>query len=351
MSEAAVLIVCFNGREFLGDCLASVFNSSDAGLNVHVIVIDSASTDGSAEIVRRDFPQADLLVLPSNVGYAAANNFGWKFARNKYPNLDYLAILNHDTLVQSGWLAKLAGHLETHPRTAAAQPKILLWPKTDRFNTAGNESHYLGFGIVSAYDKIDDGSLDEVRPIDFPSGAAVLLRAAAVKEAGLFDDLFFLYLEDADLGWKLRQMGFLIEYVPAAVVWHKYAFQRNYEYYYFLERNRWILLATYYKLPTMIVLSPMLILMELGQLFFAWRNGVLGQKIRSWRYFWCSRNLAHLRERRRESQQRRKISDRQFTRNFVGEIDFSEIKSRTLRRVGNPLLNIYWQIARRLIVW
>jgi len=351
MPEAAVLIVCFNGRDFLGDCLSSVFNSNESELTVRVIVIDNASTDGSAEFVRRDFPRADLLTLPENRGFAAANNAGWEFARKKFPDLKYLAVLNHDTVVQAGWLTTLANHLETHPQTAAAQPKILLWPKKDRFNTAGNQSHYLGFGIVSAYDKVDDGSLDRIRQIDFPSGAAVLLRADVINSASLFDDLFFLYLEDADLGWKLRQMGFLIDYVPAAIVWHKYAFQRDYQYYYYLERNRWILLATYYKLPTIILLSPMFLLMELGQVYFSWRNGVLDQKIRAWRYFLSAESLSNLRRRRREAQNRRRISDGEFTRDFVGEIEFSEIKSKTLRRIGNPLLRAYWAVARRLIFW
>jgi GT2 family glycosyltransferase len=351
MGQAVVLIVCFNGREFLRDCLSSVFSSDDSGLNVRVIVIDNASTDGSAELVRQEFPQVRLLTLPENRGFAAANNAGWELARSEFRDLKYLAILNHDTIVKGGWLAALAGHLENHPQTAAAQPKILLWPKKDRFNTAGNQSHYLGFGIVSAYDKIDDGSFDQVRSINFPSGAAVLLRAEAIKSAGLFDDLFFLYLEDADLGWKLRQMGFSVDYVPAAVVWHKYTFQRDYQFYYYLERNRWILLATYYKWATLLLLSPMILLMELGQVYFAWRNGVLGQKLRAWRYFMCGGNLAKLRMRRREARHRRRVTDREFTRDFVGEIDFSEIKSKTLRRIGNPLLRAYWQIARRLIFW
>jgi hypothetical protein len=91
--------------------------------------------------------------------------------------------------------------------------------------------------------------------------------------------------------------------------------------------------------------------MELGQVYFSWLNGVLDQKIRAWRYFLSAESLSNLRRRRREARNRRRISDREFTRDFVGEIEFSEIKSKTLRRIGNPLLRAYWAIARRLIFW
>jgi GT2 family glycosyltransferase len=351
MSEAAVLIATFNGREFLEECLGSVLGSNDGDLKIHVVVIDNASGDGSVDLVRERFPSAHLVQLPENRGFAGANNAGWEFAREKFPGVEFVAVLNHDTVVKSGWLGGLVSYLKTNPTCAAVQPKILLWPKTERINTVGNRSHYLGFGIVSAYGKLDDGSWNQARKIDFPSGAAFVVRANIVETFGLFDDEFFLYLEDADLGWKIRQSSLRIDYSPAGVVWHKYAFQRNYEFYYYLERNRWILLLTYYKWATLVVLSPALVLMEIGQFFFACANGVGGQKLRAWRYFWCAKNISYVRKRRSEARGRRKISDREFTKDFVGEIDFPEIQSTVLRVIGNPLLNIYWKIVRPLIFW
>jgi GT2 family glycosyltransferase len=351
MIEAAVLIVTFNGREFLEECLTSVFNSADPDLQTGVIVIDNNSTDGSAQFVREKFPEVEVLALTENRGFAAANNAGWRFAQQKFPNLQYLAILNHDTIVKPGWLFALTSHLQGKPQCAAAQPKILLWPNKDRINTAGNQSNYLGFGVVTGYEQIDDGKWDQPREIDFPSGAALVARVSAIQTPGLFDDEFFLYLEDADLGWKLRQMGYTVDYIPAAVVWHKYTFQRNYEFYYYLERNRWLLLLTYYKLRTLLLISPMLFLMELGQFYFAVRNRVVAQKIRAWRYFFCPDNFSRVMNRRQEAKVRRKISDRQFMKEFAGKVEFSEIKSKTLRRIGNPLLDFYWRLVRPLIFW
>ncbi|MGA2442691.1 MAG: glycosyltransferase family 2 protein [Tepidisphaeraceae bacterium] len=351
MMRVAILIACYNGRECLGDCLRSLLDSRDPDVDASIILIDNASTDSSADFVERQFPQVELIRLKDNRGFAGGINAGWEYARRKFPDLQYVAAINQDIIAQSGWLAKLAGRLRDHPSTAAVQPKVLLWPQKDRFNTAGNRSHFLGFGLVTAYGELDDGSFNQCREIDFPSGAAVLIRAQALGGREIFDELFFLYLEDAELGWKLRQLGHRIDYVPDAVIWHQYRFHRDFRFYFYLERNRWYLLATYYKMPTLLLLLPAILVMEMGQLYFAWRNRVLGQKLAAWAFFASPRNVSRLLRRRREAQLRRRIGDRQFLRAFVGEIDLPELRSQTLRRIGNPILRTYWRFARPLIFW
>ena len=351
MTRVVLLIACYNGRECLGDCLRSLLDSRDPDIHASIILIDNASTDSSADFVQSQFPQVNLLRLKENRGFAGGINAGWEYARRKFPNLQFVAAINQDIIAQSGWLAAMVSHLLHYPSTAAVQPKVLLWPQRDRFNTAGNRSHFLGFGLVTAYGQLDAGSFNQSREIDFPSGAAVLIRAQALAGREIFDDLFFLYLEDAELGWKLRQLGHRIDYVPDAIVWHQYGFHDDYRYYFYLERNRWYLLATYYKTPTLLLLSPAILAMELGQLYFAWRNGVLGQKLAACAFFASPPNLARLLCRRRQAQRRRHIGDRRFLRPFVGEIDLPELRSQTLRRIGNPILRTYWRLARPLIFW
>jgi GT2 family glycosyltransferase len=349
--QVVVLIVCFNGQSHLAECLNSVLASDDDGISRHVLVVDNGSSDGSAAFLEANFPQVQLLRLPLNRGFAGGNNAGWQHIHERFPNVDYIALLNQDTIVQSGWLAELTGYLEHRPVVAAAQAKVLLWPQKNLINTAGNHSHFLGFGFTSGYGQQQSARFDDVQEIDFPSGAAVMIRARTLRRVGLFDELFFLYLEDADLGWKLRQLGYRIAFVPSAVVWHKYEFQSEYRFYYYLERNRWYLLATYYKTPTLLLLAPAMALMELGQFYFAWRNKALDQKLQACAFFFSYKNLSRLLTRRREAQRRRRIGDRAFLRPFSDTIDFAEIKSHLLQRIGNPLLGTYWRIARRLIVW
>jgi GT2 family glycosyltransferase len=228
---------------------------------------------------------------------------------------------------------------------------VLLWPKKDCFNTAGNRSHFLGFGLVTAYGQRDNGAFNHVREIDFPSGAATVIRRKAIGDQPLLDDEFFLYLEDAELGWRLRQLGLRIDYVPEGAVWHQYSFHHDYRFYFFLERNRWYLLAMYYKTPTLLILLPAIVAMEIGQLYFAWMNGVPGQKIKACGFFLDSGNLSRLLKRRRGAQARRKIGDGEFVRDFTGEVDLPELQSRVLRSIGNPMLRIYWRLIRPLIFW
>jgi GT2 family glycosyltransferase len=351
MTEVVILVACFNGRRFIGDCLRSLIESDDGDIRKHIVVADNASTDESAELIAQSFPDVELVRLWNNAGFAGGMNAAWHCARQKFPSARYIAAVNQDIIARSGWLGALISHLGSNPQVAAVQPKVLLWPAKDRFNTAGNESHYLGFGLVTAYDRVDDGSFDSVREIDFPSGAAMLIRAGSIGSGDLFDELFFLYLEDAELGWRLRQIGYRIDYVPTSAVWHQYEYRHDYRYYFFLERNRWYLLALYYRTPTILLLLPIFIAMELGQFYFAIRNGVAGKKLQACLFFCSPKHLARLLQRRREVQRRRRVSDREFVRPFVAEIELPELRSHMLRKIGNPLLKAYWRLARPLIVW
>lgn len=349
-TRVAILIVCYNGKAHLADCLGSIVTHRPRAA-MRVVVVDNASTDGSADFIHRNYPWVELVRLGQNLGFAGGNNAGWDHVRRCGEPARYLCLLNQDTIVTAGWLDALVDHLETHPGDAAAQPKILLHPETSLINTAGNRCHFLGFGFMTGYRQPDRGQFDAVAPIDFPSGAAVLLRAAALQHVGLFDPQFFMYLEDVELAWKLRQIGARIVRVPASVIHHKYAFNSDYRYYYFLERNRWWLLLTYLKWPTLVLLLPAIIAMELGQLVFALSKGVLGDKLRSGVFFLSPANLRALREARRQAQARRTVSDRAFMRDFSGVIEFEALRGVLVRFVANPLLGAYWAMARRVMWW
>jgi GT2 family glycosyltransferase len=347
----AILVVCYNGRAFLHDCLTSLLASNEAPFSLRIVVLDNASTDGSADFVAQNFPAVDLIRLQSNLGFAGGNNAGWEWIRDHYPKTRYLALLNQDTIVHSGWAEELARYLETHPIAGAGQAKLMLHPQTDRFNTAGNVSHFLGFGFTTACGDRDTGQFAKRRRLGLASGAAMMIRADAIDRVGLFDPAFFAYLEDADLSWKLRQLGYELAFIPTSVVEHKYQFKSDWSHYFLLERNRWLLLGTYYKTATLLLLLPALAAMEAGQIYFSWRAGVLREKLRAYGYFFNRKNLRHLLERRKHAQRRRIVGDRQFTHPFVGSADFSELSSPLLRRVANPLFSAYWTMARRLMLW
>jgi GT2 family glycosyltransferase len=398
--QVAVLIVCFNGRDYIRECLSSVLASDDGPIGRHVVVVDNASTDGSDELIAAEFPQVNLVRSDVNGGFAGGNNLGWQFIRSNLPRVRFIALLNQDTIAVTGWLRALGDYLDGHPIAGAVQSKVLLHPETHLLNTAGNASHFLGFGFTTGYRQPDDGRFDRVRSIDFASGAAMMVRVDAISPVrdvapfpssgtpgegqgggwepqrvvnhsdanphpspppeyrrreihgdSLFDETMFAYLEDAELSWRLRQLGYDIVYVPTSVVQHKYRFAGDYRNYYLLERNRWLLLATYYRTGTFLLLLPALLAMEGGQVYFSWRHGVLREKLRAWRYFTDRRNLARLIARRNAAQRRRVIGDRAFTAHFIAEIEFTELKSRVLRWVANPVLKCYWRAMKALVAW
>ena len=348
--EVAVLVVSYNSRDDLQECLGSLLAAEAPAIDLNVVVVDNASIDGSPDFVARHFSSIDLVRSDSNLGFAGGNNLGWAHVRRHYPRTRYLALLNPDTSVAPDWLETLVAYLESHPEAGAAQSKLMLDGAANSINSVGNRSHYLGFGFVTAYGEIDRGQFDLIRSIDFASAAALVVRTDLLEQAGLFDDEMFLYLEDADLSWNIRQLGREIVFVPESVVKHKYDFDATLRHYYYLERNRWILLLTHYKAATLGVLMPALWLMELGQLFFAARRGLLGQKLRAYGYFLQSKNRAGLRDRRREIQGRRVVDDRRFMGDFTGKIEFAGIPA-PYRIVGNLVFNTYWRIVRRLIRW
>jgi len=348
--EVAVLIVSYNGRQDLDECLASILRSEDPGIVRRVVVVDNASIDGTAEVARAN-PHVELLCSTENLGFAGGNNFGWQHICERYPGTRYLYLLNQDTLVASGWLVQLVGYLEQHPEVVVAQSKLLLHPQTDCINTMGNRSHYLGFGYMTEYGQPNDGRFEKARSIDYASGAGVIVRSNFLQTVGLFDNRMFMHLEDAELSWKGRQLGYDIQCVPQSVVYHKYIPNAPYKHYRHLERNRWLLLLIYYKWPTLLFISPALLLMEFGQWLFSLRHGLVWSRLCVYGDLLSPSGFAHIMRRRREIQRRRTVGDRKFVGRFSGTITFSAIDNSLLNWVGNPLLNAYWQIVRRLIFW
>ncbi len=350
-AEVVVLVLCHNGRQYVDECLASVLASDDGEIRRHVVVVDNASTDGTSERVAERFAEVELLRSEVNRGFAGGNNFGWEHVRRTCPRCRYLVLLNQDTIVAGGWLRPLAGFLDGHPEVGGVQPKLLMHPQTDTINSIGNRSHFLGFGFVGGCGERDQGQYDAVRPINYATGAAVMLRAEHLRRYGLFDERMYMYLEDADVSWRLQQLGLATYLVPASVVYHKYSFAGPYRHYYHLEKNRLWLLGVYYRLPTLLLLLPALLAMEAGQWAFALARGLARQKLRSYGFLLRPGNLAALWRRRRQAQARRTVPDRRFLRDFTGSIDFPELKTPLLTRVANPVFRAYWAVARRLIFW
>lgn len=350
MITVAILIVSYNGKKYLDDCLSSVTSGHYSSIQQLVYVLDNASTDGTVEYLRSQWPHIRVIPQVDNLGFAAGNNVGWQLITSEHPTVDYLFLLNQDTIVEGNFLQPLVSFMEDHHQAVAVQPKLLLHPQTDKINSLGNRIHVLGFGYASHNNEIDSGA-DAIREINYASGAAVLLRASWLHRSGLFEDFMFMYLEDLELGWRALLEGYKNYLVPTSVVFHKFEFQRGLKQWYYFERNRWWIVLRNYRLATLLLLLPLVLFMELGQIFFAYTNGRLRAKLDSYRYFFSGRHLQYLWRSRVKIQRARRLSDRQLLRQFTAVIQYQPLANPLLLYVANPLCWLYASVLRLLVFW
>src|SRR3989344_5635815 len=246
LPRVAIIIVCYNGREYLPDCLTSLQAVDYPKERYSIIVVDNASSDHSVEYLREHWTNVAVTVLPKNTGFAGANNIGLRQAMEQ--GYDYAFLLNQDTVVTPGFLREAVAVAEADLTIGAVQSKLLRFG-TNEINSWGNVIHFLGFGYAGGNREPDQPI--SVQEIAYPSGAAVLLRCSALKTVGILDDAFFMYHEDLDLGWRLWLAGYRCLLAPASVVYHKYEFSRSMQKYFWMERNRYLVILTHYRLATL----------------------------------------------------------------------------------------------------
>jgi len=213
----SVIILNWNGRHLLEECLDSV--SSQSFRDFETIVVDNGSTDGSIDWLKDRFGDAvSTVALPSNLGFAGGNNAGIRVSRGRY-----VILLNNDTAVDPGWLAALSDAVRRHPDGGMFTPKILNYYRRDEIDNTGHLIYPDGMARGRHRLEKDDGRFDEEGEVLSPSGCAGCYSRRMLDEIGLLDDAFFAYGEDVDLGLRARWAGWNCTYVPSAVVYHKYS--------------------------------------------------------------------------------------------------------------------------------
>lgn len=208
-----VVVVTWQGRHLLADCLDALAGQDYPG-PVEVVVVDNASTDGTAGWVRSERPDVRLLSAPRNLGFAGGNDLA--LGQVSTP---VVALLNNDARPEQDWLRLLvAALLRPEAERVAAVTSLLLLPD-GRVNSTGGVVYRDGYGSDRSLGEPADVVDDPAEVFAF-CGAAVALRAEALREVGCFDESFFLYYEDADLSWRMRLAGWEVRYEPGAVVHH-----------------------------------------------------------------------------------------------------------------------------------
>ncbi|MDD5145562.1 MAG: glycosyltransferase family 2 protein [Candidatus Pacebacteria bacterium] len=212
----SVVILNWNGKRYLNDCLTSLENQSFT--NFEIIFADNGSEDDSVSFVKENFPKTIIVENKKNLGFAEGNNRGIRIAQGKY-----VFILNNDTKVDKNCLEKLVEVAERNDKIGMAATKILSIQNSKLIDSVGVNIYFDGMSRGRGRKEIDNGQYDKIEKILIPSGCAALYRKEMLDEIGLFDERFFAYCEDTDLGLRGRLAGWQAQFVPSAVIQHYYS--------------------------------------------------------------------------------------------------------------------------------
>lgn len=225
--DISVIVVSYNTRELLRTCLSTLFAQDLGTFTMETIVVDNGSSDGSAEAVSREFPGATLIRLKENHGFAAANNIGIRRSRGRY-----VLLLNSDTEVPDTAIRDMLTFMESHPADIATAKLVLPDGRMDPACHRGFPTPWAGLTYYAGLEKLfprsrafggyhlgylGDGTVHE---IDCPSGAFFLVRRSVIDSVGLMDEAYFMYAEDIDWAFRMKQAGFKIFFNPRVTVLH-----------------------------------------------------------------------------------------------------------------------------------
>ena len=224
MSRVTAVVVTWNGRELIDGCLESVFGNAPLERSIEVVVVDNASTDGTAAHVRERWPAVRLIANTENAGYTRANNQAIRATQG-----DYLLLINADARLEPGCADLLIAALERDRRGAIAGPRLVFGDGSWQRWTAGRSpslaaaaNHYLFLDRLSPRLRGLYLSSDVREPgaVDWVSSACLVARRDAVEEVGLMDEGFFVYMDDVDLCQRVRDRGWRVWYEPRAQAVH-----------------------------------------------------------------------------------------------------------------------------------
>ncbi len=212
MADVSVIIPNYNGKQYIGECLESLRAQCQGR---PVIVVDNGSEDGSREIIQRDYPWVTLICLDKNYGFCRAVNEGIRAA-----DTEYVILLNNDVRAADGFVEELLRAARKDRKIFSCQAQMRQMDRPDRIDNAGDFYCALGWAVSRGKDEPWE-KYNRGGPIFSACAGAAIYRRAVFRQIGFFDEAHFAYLEDVDMGYRAKILGYRNLYVPGAVVWHK----------------------------------------------------------------------------------------------------------------------------------
>ena len=225
--QLSIIIVNYNVRNFLEQCLTSVFKAIN-GIDAEVFVVDNNSSDDSLEMVSQQFPEVIIIANKDNVGFSKANNQAMAIAKGRY-----ILLLNPDTVVEEDTFSKCIAFSDKHPDLGGLGVKMvdgsgIFLPESKRGLPTPSVSFYKIFGLSAIFPKSKTFAKyhlayldkDEINEIEVLSGAFMWMRKSVLDKIGYLDEAFFMYGEDIDLSYRITQAGYKNYYFPEAQIIH-----------------------------------------------------------------------------------------------------------------------------------
>jgi hypothetical protein len=334
----AVVIVTWRCADAIGRTIASV--RDQLGPEDALVVVDNASADGTAEAAEAAAPQATMMHMEQNRGFAAGCRAGARAA-----TAPLLLFLNPDAVLESGALEALARTANERPSWGAWQATVALPDGT--LNSGGGVVHFLGFSWAGRLGEPAAALGTEPAEVGFASGAALVVRRSLWEELDGFEDAFFMYMEDVDLSLRVRLAGARVGVVPAARVVHDYEFDKGERKWFLLERNRWWTILTTYPTSLLVAVLPALLAVEVALLAVAAAGGWLPSKLRA--QWAVATSLPRTLGRRRAVQATATARPRAFADALVPELSNPYLGAAARSPTVGSALRAYWRLASALL--
>jgi N-acetylglucosaminyl-diphospho-decaprenol L-rhamnosyltransferase len=333
----AVVVVSHQSAGHLGALVGALAPQLADG--DELLIVDNASTDGSAAVARSLGGRLTVIETGENLGFAGGCHAGADAS-----DAPLLLFLNPDCQPHPDCLGLLRRAASEHPDWGAWQATVLL--DDGRINTSGGVVHYLGIGWAGDCELPLSALAQEDHEIAFPSGAAMVVRRECWEALGGLDRDYFMYGEDLDLGLRLWLQNRPVGLVPGARVTHSYEFDKGTSKWFWLERNRWHTVLSVYPPALLALLAPALLAAELGLLAVAARQGWLAAKLRAQAAVIVG--LGGILRRRRLVQRARQVSAQEFATHLTSSLD-----SPYLAAADSPWIRVpqalYWRLVRRAL--
>ena len=351
-----VIVVLWNSTRFLPALFEGAAATDYPRDRWRLHLVDNNPGDGSADETRRlkalhgdKLPEVIIHEPGMNTGFSGGNNLVMRQAIER--GSDYCYLLNHDAAFEPSALREAVALAETDKTIGLVQSLLVLQQKPDEVNSRGNAIHYLGFGYCVGYHEARSSVSQEPVEIGYASGAGALYPVRVLREVGLLDETLWLYHEDLDLGWRIRLAGYRNMLAPKSVSRHHYEFSRSIAKWYWMERNRNAVVLKNFRLGTVILLLPQLIVVDIALFAFAVKGGWWREKLKAWKWFFTPATWAYIARGRREIGKLRKVSDADILAGMTPIVAYQDIESPFVRTIINPIWRGLFAVTRFFVCW